>query len=617
MNSFFSSAAKVFKGAGKAFERFPMVIANAVAFSVVTLIRIHIGWQGQETYNFLFNCLHLSFSLGAIFSLAAITFAQSRYNSKKVFIYANLLGALATVITFLLLHYFGVAFVEYSTMRYRHVSALAAARVSAVMFVSFLLFIILAGHPEEGADISKSLFMVHKSFFIAAIYGLVIMGGTSGVAGAVQALLYKGLSSKVYGYIGTLSGFLAFTIFVGYFPDFRKNAVDKQREIAQKQPRFIEILFEYIITPIMLALTFVLILWAGKTVMGGMKVPFIRLSSIASSFAMVGIWLHIMITHNNSSPTKFYKKVYPIAIIFILIFEAWALIIQLQKTGLKITEYFFALVWIIALSSAILLLFKKEKAHHAIIIFTAVLTLISVAPYAGYNVLPVKTQISRLENLLKNEEILQDGKIVSAITEPEQNVRESITDAIMFLTSTEDASLPPWFDKKLRNSKTFKETLGFEQTYPNHDNDYRRNYLGTTLALQQEAIDIGDYRWAVNLRSIKRKEDDSILIEGERGIYKLIWEIKRQDGIPTLEILLNEKTILISDMDDYLDRILEKYPPGGTGVDYASLDDMSLTLETPEIKVMIVFGDIDINVDVESDKINYWINPEVLYINEK
>ncbi len=617
MNSFFSSAAKVFKGAGKASERFPAVIANAVAFSVVTLIRIHIGWQGQETYNFLFNCLHLSFSLGAIFSLAAITFAQGKYNSKKAFIYANLLGALATVITFLLLHFFGGAIIEYSTMRYRHVSALAAARVSAIMFVSFLLFIVLAGCPKEESDISKSLFMVHKSFFIAAIYGLVIMGGTSGVAGAVQALLYKGLSSKVYGYIGTLSGLLAFTIFVGYFPDFRKGVIDKQREVAQKQPRFIEILFEYIITPIMLALTFVLILWAGKTVMGGMKVPFIRLSSIASSFAMIGIWLHIMITHNNSVPAKFYKRIYPIAVIFILIFEAWALVIQLQKTGLKITEYFFTLVWIIALLSAILLLFKKERAHQTIIIVTAVLALISVAPYAGYNVLPVKTQISRLENLLKNEGILQDGKIVPTAKEPEQNVRESITDTIIFLVNAEDTTLPPWFDKKLRNSKTFKETLGFEQTYPNHENDYTRNYLGTTLALQQEAIDIGDYRWAINLRSIKRKEDDFVLIEGVRGIYKLNWDANRQDGIPTLEILLNERTILVSDMNDYLDGVLEKFPPGRTGVDYASLEDMSLKLEVPEVNVMIVFSDIDINVDVESDKINYWINPEVLYINER
>ncbi|TJX15802.1 DUF4153 domain-containing protein [Tissierella creatinini] len=617
MGNFISSISGVFKGAVKAFERYPMVIANAIAFTIVTIIRIHLDWPEQEAYNFLFNCLHLSFALGAIFSLTAITFAQSRYNNQKSFVGANIIGLMVTVVTFLLLYYLSGTYPEYSAMRYQKVSTLATARVSAAIFVSFLLFIILAAYPKEESDFSKSLFMVHKSFFIALLYGIVITSGTSGVAGAIKALLYKELSSKVYAYIGSLSGFLAFTIFIGYFPDFRKGLVDKQREIAQKQPRFIEVLFNYIMAPIMLALTLVLLLWTGKTIMEGMKVPFLLLSSIASSFAIGGIWLHIMLTHSKTGLAKFYKRIYSIAVIFILFFEAWALIIQLQKYGLKTTEYIFALIWIVALSSAILLIVKKERAHQPIAIIICILTIISVIPFVGYNVLPIKAQINRLENLLQSEGILQEEKLVPAIKEPDQEVRESITDSVIFLANSEDVRLPDWFDKDLINQNTFKTTLGFNQTYPEYDYEDMGGYIGTSLILSQEVIDISEYRWGISMQNGYQKEEGFISFEGNRGLYKIYLNAYTKEGIPSLTISLNDKEILGLDMGEYLDDLLEKYPPGKSQPIYVPIEDMSLKLESPEIEVMLVLGNVDINVDPQRDDINYWINMNALYIREK
>jgi len=51
---------------------------------------------------------------------------------------------------------------------------------------------------------------------------------------AVQDLLNRDMSEKVYIYLSTLSGFLAFTIFVGYFPDFKKDSEDPHNEYLRK-----------------------------------------------------------------------------------------------------------------------------------------------------------------------------------------------------------------------------------------------------------------------------------------------------------------------------------------------------------------------------------------------
>ena len=72
----------------------------------------------------------------------------------------------------------------------------------------------------------------------------------------------------------------------------------------------------------MLALTFVLLAWAAKTILGGMAdSSFIVLSSIATAYALVGIWLHIMVTEYDLTLAKFYRKVYPLAALVILAFE--------------------------------------------------------------------------------------------------------------------------------------------------------------------------------------------------------------------------------------------------------------------------------------------------------
>ncbi len=623
MNALTRSITKIFTGAAKAFQTFPATIACALAFAIVTIIRIHLDWPQQENWNFMFNCLHWAFALGALFSLAAITAAQSRYEGKRFFAIANAVGAAAALLTFLALYFFGQADTGIVEARYATVSGIAAARVSAAMLISFLVFVVLAGYPKEEkdrSDFARSLFMSEKAFFIALIYGLVIMAGASGVAGAFETLVYNEMSSKVYMYIGTLAGFLAFTIFVGYFPDFRLGKTDEHREVAQKQPRFVEILFGFIMIPIVLALTVVLLIWAGRTIMTGSWPSFVQLASIASSYAIGGIWLHMMVTHHESGLVKFYRKAYPISAMVILVFEAWALLAQLGKWGLKTTEYSFALIWILAAAGAVLLLVMKSRAHLPIVALTCILALFSVLPVLGYHALPVNAQIDRLEKLLVSEGLLQDGMLVPSTGDPELAVRESITDAVNYLVYSRDAKLPAWLDKDLGNSIVFEEKLGFEQAWPKPEDNYGQgsgSYMATQLELTADALDISDYHWMVRLRPEYEKAGEWLELTGDRGKYKIRWTSNTADNVPSLTIMLDDRIIIEQDMNDYIDKISIKYPPGRGEPYQADAEDMSLSLETPEMTALLVFQYIEIGVETREDYINYWMDPFALYIKEK
>ena len=167
MSTFKQSVTKVFQGAFNTFKTFPAANACALAFTIVTMVRIQLDWPQQEAYNFLFNCLHLGFATGAVFSLATITAAKSRFEQKRAFLVANLLGGLAAIVTFALLYVFGGRVAEYATSVVLRVTELSASRVSVAILVSLIAFIYLAGYPKEQSDFGRSLFMFHKALIIA------------------------------------------------------------------------------------------------------------------------------------------------------------------------------------------------------------------------------------------------------------------------------------------------------------------------------------------------------------------------------------------------------------------------------------------------------------------
>lgn len=619
MGNFTQSIRRVFENAGKSFVTFPAVMVNALLFTLVSIVRTAMDWQDQLPYNFLFNSLQSALALGAIFSLAAITYAHSRLNTKKAFTAANLLGLVVPAAAFLLLYYFGGAMAESyypGEVVYMAMTGIASARVGVAIFLSLLAFLLLAGKTEQGLDFSGAVFMTLKAFFLALIYGLVIMGGASGVFAAIKALLYTGLTTKVFGYVGAISAFIGFSIFVGYFPDFHKGAQDEHRAAAQKQPRFITVLFEFILVPIMLALTVVLVLWAGRTILGGMNTRFLSLYGIAASYAIGGLLLHILVTHNDSKLANFYKKVFPFAVLFILLFEAWALVIQLNKYGMKTTEYVFIVIWLVAFISAVLLILKKDKAHPWIVYVTSALAVIAVLPFIGFNELPYNQQVGRLERLLTAENMLQGDKIVPAATEPSLSTREGITDAVDFLIYQEN-NPPAWLDKTSLKMDSFRTTFGFDRVFPDQGPDVNGEYQFTMLNLPPMAIDVSGYQWELTSLQAAEKYLDTIRFTGKKGEYAISWNSNQSSGLPVIEIKLNGQSIVKDDLKAYMDKVQQKYPLGNQEIPSASLEDMTHRIEVPEISLILIFNRIEINSNSNMGEIYYGVSPQAIYLNEK
>ncbi len=600
---------KIFKGAGKSFYRFPGAIVSAVVISIVAIVRIALEWEVQKRYNLLFDSIQISFALSAVLSMAGVALYEIKQNEKKsFFILANILGAVVASISFLLLYFYGGGIPENETV---YLSNIALARISVAIFVSGVMFVYIISKSKGLNSFSDSFFITHKAFSISAIYGLVIMLGVSGVLGAFNALVYTNMDYKVYQYLGVAVGFFTYMIFLGYFPSFKKSENDIEIKEIKEHPRFIVVLFDYILIPIMTALTTVLLIWSLKVIVEGVDVSFNRLSGIASSYVMIGIWLHMMVANHKTKIAEFYKKMYPITGMLILAFEAWALFVQLSKFGLKTAEYSFLMIWIFGLISVLLLFFLKDRAYRKIAMTGVVVSIIWILPIVGYQDITFNSQVKRLEQILIREEILIDGHIIMKDKEIEYITRGEITDAVDFISYSEKLNTPNWFKEDLDDWEVFKETFGFEKTYGLYLDD-SENY-SINYRLESNVIDVSDYSLSLNLNE---HVDNFIEFENEGKTYQ-IEVLNKFEGVPAFKVKLEDRLIIEEDMAHYLTDLINQYPVEENREIKLPFEEMNMVLETEGLSVLIVFNSIDTYFDKVKNKSDYYVDFSGIYIGYK
>lgn len=626
MSPFLLSLKRRVESGLKAFQVFPITMLFAFLFSVVTGVRIQLDWPQQESLNFLLSCLHLSFAFGALVNLMLNTWVSTRIkdfskvNTTKLIM--NGVTLLIVGITFTLLFAFGDYAYPGDSLQY--VSSLAMTRIVILCMISVLLFIYFIGSYREEIDFSGSLFMSHKSFIIAGIYGLAIMGGTSAVAGAIQALLYQDMSSKVYMYLGTIAGFIAFSLFVGYFPELGKEITDPRWESVQKQPRFIEILIELIAVPILLALTVVLLLWIGKTIFTQDWPEFYSIQGILSWFSIVGIWLFLLHMHLNKGIGKIFRWAYPIALMGILLFGIVALIRRLNEFGMKEDEYVFILLIIDGFVIGFLLLKWLKKAVLPIIVILVGTTVFAILPFVGYYDLTTTIQIAGLEKNLTDLGILNNNELTPVTFEPSENIRIRITDSINYLTYKQNINLPEWFTQDLNTASVFERELGFAQVYPNTPDyvDQGNTNLYVSMNLGNGTMHIADYDWVAYVNEKTGNDQRSgVMLDGKNGSYEIVWIQSVDSKSPTIKVLLDGTVIIEENLRDAFeskrDVMVSNSGKESVGDQFKAPEDMTITLETDQIKLMLLFDYMSYAADPQRDTLDYYFNVNSIYIKEK
>ena len=603
MGGFKSAIGRTLKGAAMSYQRDPAAMLAATALAAITSIRIadnSLLASGQ------FDRWQFVFALTALISLAWSGWLYSRKDPKRSEL-ISLAGLITIVPLFLLIRPVD-----------GRIPFLTSSRAIATGAIAIIALLLAISRSSEKTDFNKRFFMLHKAFFIALLYMLVIMGGLNFTAAAVETLLYSDMSSDVYQYLTTWSAFLGFAFFLGNLPDLKRSAPFDAVHISQKQPRFIEVLFTFVMIPIVLALSFVLLLWALRMLISRSWPDFAQLASIFSGYIILGTWLTIMVADSAHGLAKFFRRAYPVLAIIFLAVESVAIFRQIDRFGIRGGEYAAAVVLIFGISSAVYFLIKPISLNRLSAWTAAVLILISVLPLTGFSDVTLNSQLSRLNNVLERYGMLQGDTIKPADKNniPAKEDQVLITEAVSYLTSLDRyEDMPTWFPQEERIYQDFTKIFGFEQRWDYQDGDsYKPGNTASWVRADNTAIDISGYDLV--LTDSVNKSGIDVSFTTDLGEYDLnVVDVEPVNGqAPSLIISRNGSEIVNRSLEAELAPIGEEAKASKMYEYIVEPEDLQIIVEESGVRVLIVIKSLDIYW--ECDTMRYFINLGGVYFTD-
>lgn len=610
MNKFTQSIKNIFTDTSKAFLRYPVSISSVGIISLIAMIRINLGYNIDHDSKVILDIIQVSLMFLAIFSQAVVVYSDNKDEDRsRTLKNGNIIGLLITIVTILLLYFFGI---KDSSSGIFNLKNIAIARVIAISLVSAIAVVYIISKAKTIKSFSKAFYITNKALFISMFYAFVMFLGVFTVVEAFRSLVYPSLSVNTFQYLAVIIGFITYTIFLSYFPNFNVALDLENSKYDLDQPQFIKVLLGYILVPIMLALTVVLLIWSGQVMFLGLVTTFETLASISTTYVLFGIWLYIMIADHKTKVASFYKLAYPISALLVLALEAWALFDQVTTYGFMTVEYSFAMIWIFAAISIVLILTLKDQAYKNIALAAAVITILWVLPFIGYQDVTFNSQVSLLEKELVKNSMLDNNEIKKSSEKINVESKYIITRSTNFIIQSEKDKYPIWFNDKLDNSKVFLDTFGFSEVYqPNVDNNQYNYY---TFIANETIIDISDYDLAVNINdSLYRDQPTTFTYNNQE--YSLKLDLDEKDFL-VISIYKGENQIIDENLKVFLDRLINTYALGSYEI-MVPVSDMTYKLVSDDLEVMLVFETIGFSQNKNSPQTDYIVNLSNAYLKFK
>ncbi|MHB1452807.1 MAG: hypothetical protein ACYCYM_02470 [Saccharofermentanales bacterium] len=573
MNKFSKALTGILKRGGLAFSCFPASMGFAILMAGLSIWAVYTE---PNTYTKLLLSLQITFMASSLVGITFSVLSRKLSGSRPSFTFFNLLTLAFACLSFISLYLLGNSKSEPS-MR-------VASIVIAAGAIALIAFVVIPTFRSKVIDYNKMFFMTFKAFFISVLYTGVLMGGFAFVAFAVQMLLWADMTEKVYIYIVILSLLIGYAFFLGYFPNFRREEDEEftaRAEVAVRQPRFAEVLFQNIMIPIHSVLSVVLLIWSVKIVITRVWPAYGQVIGIFTAYSLFSILLYILVSSYDTKIVMWYRRIVPIATLVFLAFEIYPIYTKLSESGLQPLEYAVICVWVFAaIVSACFIFIPIVKNRIAAYIAAALIGLF-VLPFIGAMDASYYSQSLRLKNALERNAMTSGGDITpSAAVSKEDKV--IITEAVNYLYSDVDKPAPAWIISEMASLSDFYSVFGFNEYYrTDPDNDNPDNVDSSlTIAVAPGVADIQGYDFYLSRDAFNKSE---LITVTSGGIdYTVSYQMGNGAmSAPVVKVTEGNTVLIEADLNDFAAEIYDLYSGQGTGSKggYLELDTGKLSFE--------------------------------------
>ena len=495
------------------FKRFPFTIISAILATIFLILSTF------DEYAEAYNNKMLSFGLVFVFGIFLYAFIKlfneglRNYYDLKNLKNNNLFKILSYVITLPILYgVYELVYHENKVLEFYDNNficfTLIAALVVGTSFVGKFNY-----HKDFVVYVAKIL----RSFIISNIYSFIVFVGISGIIFALNSLFKFNFGSSVYLRVAIFS-FILFNV-VTFFSDFPKV---RDSFTDYKYPKAFRILLVYIITPIVIIYTAILLAYFVK-ILVLWQIPNNLIVNLVIWFASFSIvYLFFLSRVDSITFINKFKIVFPFTLFPLLGMMFFAIYLRIKEYGMTENRYIVIAVGLWIFLSLIYYIFYRENSNISIPIFLSVIILITGIGPASATSLSIRSQNARFEKLLRDNKMIAGEEIKPNIN-IESDAKSQIVDIVSYMVRTDRVDKLSYMPKDFKLSEdSFTKLFGFSNIIES------KNYLGYSytdnLPTDSELgfdLDIEGYKHLIYVYSL-----DDVVSSGNYKFEKDKKEIK-------------------------------------------------------------------------------------------
>lgn len=558
---------QTFQGITRAGTRYPLTLLFLLAVTIVNAIRIN---QEKDLYtNLLFTLF-----VGAIVSgVAQQLYERFFHKQSQRFI----LMAAAILIT--VVYYFIIPTTNLYDLE-------VGIKTSVFIFALVLLFILIPTIKSK-LTFNESFMAAFKAFFITLLFTLIIAAGVSSILFAIDRLLFpigNKLMLHVSNVIFSLFATLYYLSFTPLYED-NKNYKTEKLEEATSVPKMLEILISYVIIPLTVVYTAILLAYIVLNIRSNFWTDNL-LEPMLVSYAVIVIIVYLLSSTIKNQFAGLFRTIFPKLLVPIVLFQTIASVLKIGEMGITQGRYYVILFGLFATIAGLLFSFLPvNKNGIAIAILIVFCTLSIIPPIDAFTVSRIN-QTNLLEEILVKNKMLEKDKIIptSSISKGD---KIKITGTANYLAEMNYARKIDWLPDDLSSNNKFEKTFGFEKEYENQDIGDMGRYIN--LSYEEDFnLSLEGYQHLIRLHLYPSDSDLSnekeFHFEVDGLEYTLVQQFK--DNGYTLELRDNQNKEKINvDMQPIFETMLTDENIKKEGL---SVDEATIVEENDQVEMKII-----------------------------
>lgn len=574
------SSEKIMKQLKEIIFRFPL---SMIFISILT------GWQlySEETF-VLYEPTFLLLVLGIILSATSQLFYENFFKKRPQMRWV-LYGI---VVAFVFIYHFYLSY-SYSIVDDPwNFYSIPGIRTMILYFVTVILFI-WAPTIKSKIKFSDSFLVTFKAYFVSGFFSVVLFLGIFFTFLLFEFLFFS-LETDWISYTSKLIFyFFAPILFLTFIPDYHSLAIESENneqiiEQTINMPKLLHHLISYILIPIMAVLTGIIVVYILTNLTGDFFAENI-LEGLLLSYAISG-WIFLILADSiENKMAEWFKKIFPIALIFVIILQMISTFLQIQEVGMTHGRYIILMFGVGSVISGGWYILKKNSLQ-ILPIVAIIAGLISLTPPIDALTISVNQQRSRINDVLKEYDMMIDSRQVVPNPEVSEADQETIQESLNYLSEISALNQLEWLPEQYYYRED--EYLGFvsERDPWEQDRNYREEMNQTDVHLSENypMIPVGDFERMFDL-SLSNEEDFIEFVEMKGELHSVRVDLENKFIIEIDADSLEAP--LEFDFSDVLDEF-----EGETNLSLPR-EDLTFTEEIDDYKVQIMIEYLDISGD--------------------